>query len=488
MTDRPQPAPDAAASPSSPAEPQATRKPPVPPGPENTPKTSAPAEAEDAGRRPTLVEPITGNYFVSAYPPFFYWSEDEAPAALAAVQQVPADRGAPETPPLGLYIHIPFCVQRCDYCYYLSYEGRGDAMGPYCDALSRELTDWMTRPALRDRRPDYVYFGGGTPTILSTVQIQRLLQRLHHAGPWQQGAEVTFECAPRTLTEEKAAALRAGGVNRLSLGVQQMDDDVLRANGRVHLVADVERAYALIRKAGFQQVNIDLMVGMPGETEAGFMASLSRVVDMAPDSITIYQTEVPRNTPLYKSIQDGDQDPAELDWEIKHRRLDAAFHRLQDGGYTRRSAYTAVRDPRTVHFAYQDLQYQGADLLGLGTSSFSYLGGIHHQNVVGLESYMDGVERGDLPVWRGHVLSETEQQVREFVLQLKLGRVDLNTLRRRHGEHAADLFQETLEAHARRGLLTFSEDEVILTRDGLTRVDRFLRDYFLPEHRGPRYS
>jgi oxygen-independent coproporphyrinogen-3 oxidase len=464
MTDDPQPAPDTASRPEVTAEP-----------------------CEDSN--PAAVgEPITGNYFVSAYPPFFYWSETEAPAVLAAVQEPPTGQVTGATRPLGLYIHIPFCVQRCNYCYYLSYEGRGDAMGPYCDALAQELTSWMTRPALRHRRPDYIYFGGGTPSILSTAQVRRLLHRLKEAGPWQDDAEVTFECAPRTLTEEKIAALRAGGVNRLSMGVQQMDDEVLRTNGRVHLVADVERAYGLIRKAGFKQINIDLMVGMPGETEAGFMASLARVVDLAPDSITIYQTEVPRNTRLYKSIEEGDQDLAELDWEMKHRRLDQAFHHLEDSGYTRRSAYTAVRDPRTVHFAYQDLQYQGADLLGLGTSSFSYLGGIHHQNVVGLESYVEKVERGDLPVWRGHVLDESEQQVREFVLQLKLGRVDLNTLRRRHGSHATDGFQPTLEAHAARGWLTFSEDEVVLTRDGLTRVDRFLRDYFLPRHRGPRYS
>jgi len=456
------------------------------PGPDSTPATAA-GPGED--RNPAVVvEPITGNYFVSAYPPFFYWSETEVAAVLATGRETSPAHEPTAAPPLGLYIHIPFCVQRCNYCYYLSYEGRGDAMGPYCDALGQELAAWMTQPALKDRRPDYVYFGGGTPSILSTSQIQKLLQRLKAASSWQDHAEVTFECAPRTLTPEKVAALHAGGVNRISMGVQQMDDDVLRTNGRVHLVADVERAYALLRKTGFKQVNMDLMVGMPGETRDGFMASLSRVVDLAPDSITIYQTEVPRNTRLYRSIKEGEQDPAELDWEMKHQRLDRAFHHLENSGYTRRSAYTAVRDPDTVHFAYQDLQYQGADLLGLGTSSFSYLGGIHHQNVVGLEQYIEQVERGDLPVWRGHVLDRAEQQVREFVLQLKLGRVDLNTLRRRHGSHAADGFQETLQAHADQGWLTFSEDEVSLTRDGLTRVDRFLRDYFLPAHRGPRYS
>jgi len=391
-------------------------------------------------------------------------------------------------PPLGFYFHIPFCVQRCRYCYYLSYEGRGGEMESYLDAMLREFSAWMTMPALAGRRPAFVYFGGGTPSILSGTQARRFLARIRQTAPWQDGAEVTFECAPKTLTERKAQALRDGGVTRLSLGVQQLDDDVLRANGRIHLVADAERAYRLVRRIGFDQVNVDLMVGMPGETEATFMASLERVLDLAPDSITLYQTEIPHNTPLYRSIRDGSQDTAELDWATKHDRLKRAFARLQEDGYARRSAYAAVRDGRTVRFAYQDLQYAGADLLGLGAASFSYLGGVHHQNLASLDTYLQAVAAGKAPLFRAHVLTSGERLIRELILQMKLGEVDLDRLGARHGQDPRPRFKDTLAAHARQGWLTYDGHKVTLTADGLSRVDRLLRDYFLDRHRGRRYT
>lgn len=427
--------------------------------------------------------PVTGNYFVSTYPPFFYWKTEEVAAVEPALGTALAT-----APSLGFYFHIPFCVQRCNYCYYLSYEGCGEKIDPYLDTLGSELTTWMSKPALAGRRPEFIYFGGGTPSILSTPQVRLLLQRIRQVAPWQEHAEVTFECAPKTLTEKKARALKDGGVTRLSLGIQQLNDDVLRGSGRIHLVADAERAYQTVRHVGFDQVNLDLMVGMPGETEATFMGSLAQVVKLAPDSITLYQTEIPHNTPLFRSIRDGHQDSAELDWAVKHDRLKRAFAYVEGNGYARRSAYTAVRDPRTVRFNYQDLQYHGADLLGLGASAFSYLGGVHHQNLASLDTYMETVASEKPPLFRAHVLTACERMIREFILQMKLGEVDLGRLSARYGESEIQHFHDTLTLHAREGWLAFDDNQVRLTLDGLARVDRLLPAYYLSLHRGSRYS
>lgn len=274
-------------------------------------------------------------------------------------------------------------------------------------------------------------------------------------------------------------------MNRVSLGVQQLDDAVLRANGRVHLAADVERAWQEIQAAGFAEANIDLIAGLVGETEESFRRSLDRVIGMGPDAVTVYQLEVPLNTPLYRSLSAGGSAAAVPTWPEKRARLGYAFDRLGEAGYAIRSAYAAARGGR--RFAYQEDQYRGADLIGVGASAISYIGGLHYQNVASLDGYLAAVA-GGLPVGRAYRLSRDEQLVREFVLQLKLGRVEAWRFREKFGVEVADRFAGPLRELADRGRLTYDRDAVVLTRDGLLRADRLLPAFYRSEHRGVRYS
>jgi oxygen-independent coproporphyrinogen-3 oxidase len=343
-------------------------------------------------------------------------------------------------------------------------------------------------PALQARPPAFLYFGGGTPSLLPDARISRLLGELRRLFGDDALREVTFECAPQSVTAAKLAALRDGGVTRLSMGVQQLDDAVLQASGRVHMVADVTRAWALIGEVDFDVVNLDLMVGMVGETETSFFGSLARIIDMQPQSVTLYQMEVPQNTPLYRDLEGGALPVAPASWTTKHERLEEAFARLEAAGYTVRSAYAAVRDPERHVFVYQDEQYRGADLIGLGVSSFSYLSGVHQQNLAGLEGYLGAVQRGELPLGRAYALSTDERLVRELVLQLKLGCVDVEALQRRHGIDVVERFAAPLAALQEAGWLTVNDGAIELTRAGLVRADRLLRDFYRPEHRRVRYS
>jgi oxygen-independent coproporphyrinogen-3 oxidase len=193
--------------------------------------------------------------------------------------------------------------------------------------------------------------------------------------------EATFECAPKSVTEPKLRALREGGITRLSMGVQQLNDEILKKNGRVHLAGDVERAYAIIRRLDFEVVNIDLMVGLLGESDESFMESLERIIQMNPDSVTIYQLELPLNTPLYRALGKSVPAGSLATWEVKRTRLANGFARLETAGYQLRSAYTAAHFPQHQRFVYQVAQYHGADLLGIGASAFSYIDGIHCQNL-----------------------------------------------------------------------------------------------------------
>jgi len=198
-----------------------------------------------------------GSYFVATYPPFSAWT-------TAAVEQ--DGKVALETPPvpgvpLGLYLHIPFCRKRCHFCYFRVYTDKNASeVGQYLDTLAREWELYAALPAIAGRPLDFVYFGGGTPSFLSTTQLGGLVSRLKAATPWDRAEEVTFECEPGTLTEPKLSVIRDIGVTRLSLGVEHFDDHILELNGRAHRSAEIARAYAFARGLGFPKHARDLLV------------------------------------------------------------------------------------------------------------------------------------------------------------------------------------------------------------------------------------
>ncbi len=247
-------------------------------------------------------------------------------------------------------------------------------------------------------------------------------------------------------------------------------------------------SYELIQKTGFDVVNLDLIVGLVGETEASFMESLDRTINLRPDSVTIYQLEMPLNTPLFRSFRKGKVGDALADWTTKRARLAKGFKRLEKADFRLRSAYTAARTAQGERFVYQDAQYRGADLLGIGTSSFSYLGGNHYQNVSSLEVYLGKLSQGRLPVSRGFRLSKEERLVREFVLQLKLDRLDRAQFHRRFQVDVFDRFAAPLERCVEQGWMQVDGDTFLLTRDGLLQVDRLIPTFYLPEHQGIRCS
>jgi oxygen-independent coproporphyrinogen-3 oxidase len=437
----------------------------------------APARSQPAA------EPVAGNYFVAAYPPFSAWDAAQVPALHEALAR-PAPDG-----PLGLYVHLPFCQKKCDYCYYLSYIAQPAAVvDGYLEAVVREMELYAARPGVKSRPLSFAYFGGGTPSTLSVEQLQRLTGGLQRALPWNRLEEVTYECAPRSVRREFLNAMREAGVTRVSMGVQSFDNDLLRLNGRVHLAEDVGRAYALIREAGFDWVNLDLMCGLLGETEEKWIESVRRMIRLGPDSVTIYQTEIPHNTQLYRDLKADALPAPPPDWDVKRARLDAGFRELERAGYTVVSAYNAVKDPQRHQFLYQDYLWRGADMLGLGVAAFGYFGGVHAQNEVTLEAYENAVERAELPVKRAFSLSPRDQLVREFVLQLKFGEVLLAPFRARFGVDPAVALAGPLRALAAEGWLTVTHEAVRLTQPGLLRVDRLLPCFYDRRFQHVRYT
>jgi oxygen-independent coproporphyrinogen-3 oxidase len=231
-----------------------------------------------------------------------------------------------------------------------------------------------------------------------------------------------------TLSEKKLETIKGFGVTRLSLGVENFNDHILETNGRAHRSKEVFRAYEFARGLGFDNINIDLISGMLEETDENWSDSVDQVIELSPDCVTIYQMEVPFNTGIFKKMkEEGKLNAPVADWPTKRRWVKEAYAKLEASGYTVTSAYTAVKNPKTTKFIYRDRLWAGADMIGLGVSSFGHLGGIHYQNITHIDNYCDIVESNKLPIRRALMTKEDERFIRELILQWKLGRVSQKT-------------------------------------------------------------
>jgi oxygen-independent coproporphyrinogen-3 oxidase len=428
-----------------------------------------------------------GSYFVANYPPFSVWNAAAVDDARAALGTAPgAER------PLGLYLHIPFCRKRCHFCYFRVYTDKNAReVEQYLDLLAREWELYAAKPAVAGRDFNFVYFGGGTPSFLSTKQLQGLVHRLNAGGAWENADEITFECEPGTLTDAKLAAIRTMGVTRLSLGVENFDDRILELNGRAHRTPEIGRAFQAARALNFPQINIDLIAGMLGETDTNWRDCIDRTLALEPDSVTIYQMELPYNTTISGDLLKGGgqfADPV-AGWATKRRWVQEAFAALERAGYHIGSAYTAVKDPAKTTFVYRDRLWEGADLLGLGVASFGHINGVHVQNVDAWPKYQAAIERDEIPLGRAYRPTEEERLIREFVLQLKRGSNRPSYFAEKYGVDVLDRFRDALASLRHDGYLAeLSPDRIALTREGLMRVDVLLPRFFLPEHSGIRYT
>jgi oxygen-independent coproporphyrinogen III oxidase len=427
-----------------------------------------------------------GNYFVANYPPFSAWKADYVPQAFDVLSKPPV----PGTP-LGLYLHIPFCRKRCKFCYFRVYTDKNSHdVEAYMDALTREVELCRATPFVGDRKLHFVYFGGGTPSFLSTAQLTKLFKSVQTLFPWHDAAEVTFECEPGTLQQHKLEMLRQCGVTRLSLGIENFDDKILEANGRAHLSGEIYKAYDWAKALNFPQINIDLIAGMLGETWDNWKVCVQKTIDMSPDSVTIYQMELPFNTVISKELRVLGQetvDPSQIaDWPTKRAWVEYAYDTMTKAGYQISSAYTLVKEKKP--FVYRDSLWHGADMFGTGVASFGHVGGVHVQNLDQWGDYTKTVMSGKLPIARALPVGPEQRLRRELMLQLKTGRLELEYFHQKFNADVMQIFGESLHRLENDGMLVLKPGEVNLTKSGMLQVDRLLPNFFEPEHRGTRYT
>ena len=424
-----------------------------------------------------------GSYFVSNYPPFSQWTKEAVPVVQSVLNSTPADV------PLGLYLHIPFCRKRCKFCYFKVFtENRASDIERYMSGLSREIELVSRLPVMGHRPFRFVYFGGGTPSFLSPKQLISLVDRLQASIHWDKAEEVTFECEPGTLTEAKLSTLKDLGVTRLSLGVENFSDEILRENGRAHLSQEIDRSWKWIESMQFPNVNIDLISGMVGESWGNWRDTVRQTIELGPNSVTIYQMELPFNTVYSQGILSSEMESPVADWATKRDWVDYAFDALLGAGYSISSAYTVVKDHTKVNFSYRDNLWQGSDLLATGIASFGHISGVHYQNLSEWNDYLEPLAEGRLPIGRGMKPSAHQLLVRELILQLKKGYLDCDYFSEKFAVDILHEWHHQWQSFSSDGLLRIDGSRVELTRQGLLRVDALLPTFFEPQHQGVRYS
>ncbi|MBQ5588181.1 MAG: oxygen-independent coproporphyrinogen III oxidase [Selenomonadales bacterium] len=283
---------------------------------------------------------------------------------------------------LGIYIHIPFCKQKCYYCDFPSYAGKEACQDAYLDALLFEIR--KEGRAYQDRIVDTVFFGGGTPSVLPKEALPRIIAALRESFTLADDAEVSAEANPGTVDKEKLTAWREAGIDRISFGVQSFHDSLLRNIGRIHTAEQATDAIKLAREAGFDNINLDLIYGLPSQTVAMLEDDVKRAVSLGIEHISVYGLIVEEDTVLEAMVDEGKVTlPSDEDEEAMY---DHVTTHLEDIGYLRYEISNYARDGKVCR---HNLKYwQFAEYLGLGSAAHSFVAGKRFANERSIDDYI----------------------------------------------------------------------------------------------------
>jgi oxygen-independent coproporphyrinogen III oxidase len=368
-------------------------------------------------------------------------------------------------PPIGLYVHVPFCVSKCAYCDFASYAGRQADIPRYVDAVVREIT----RRGAETGHPkaDTIFLGGGTPSLLGEFQVTRILDALAEAFPIEADAEITCECNPGTLTTPFAHAMRKAGVNRLSLGAQARQTHLLRLLGRIHHWEEVIASVEIARDAGFDNINLDLMFGLPLQTVSDWRETLEAAIAISPTHISCYGLIVEEGTPICRDITAGKL--ALPDEEIDRDMYELARQMLAEHGF---------RQYEISNFAREEYEcrhnvgcWTRVPYLGFGCAAHSFFGQCRAMNPSTLDAYL----AREKP--RTEQISKEESRFESMMLGLRMTRgVKDEDFTRIHGMSIREAFGEKLDKPIGGGLLQWHEGALRLTRLGMDLQNSVLVD------------
>jgi oxygen-independent coproporphyrinogen-3 oxidase len=380
---------------------------------------------------------------------------------------------------IAFYLHIPFCNNLCTSCPYVKYRTSSGFLQRYIDGLKSEISNYANRPYVQNRDFEVGYIGGGTPTALSATDLDNLLQHMHQRFSMSDMTEFTMETTPIDIDDEKATALKNNGVNRISIGVQTFEDDELRSLGRDYGPEKIIETIEMLRKVGFDWINIDLMYGLPGQTHESFERSL----DCAK------KNEIP-NISFYSYISFAslakkrrNKIPDCPDSKTRNMMFLQAAESLTSGGY---SGYygDAFALPDTIPQYGVVPWSDGIPLVPLGSSATGRMRSYWYFNEPDSDTYLDMIEKGDLPIAMGQYISKEEELRRAMVLGVKTCRVERAHYKNLYGIDFADYFAEIIAGLEEKELVRLT-DEALEVREpkGWLYLDNISKAFYSEKYR-----
>lgn len=373
---------------------------------------------------------------------------------------------------IELYVHIPFCVKKCDYCDFLSAPAGRDTQEQYVQALLHEI---QTEGGRRKEPVASVFIGGGTPSILEADLLEKILKALYRCFYIEKEAEVTMEANPGTLTLEKLRICRENGVNRLSLGLQSPDDTELASLGRIHDYQQFLESYQMARKAGFHNVNVDLMFGIPGQTRDGWEKSLRTVAALNPEHISAYSLIIEEGTPFAaRNLALPDEDTEYQMYEDTARILgEYGFEQYEISNY-------AKGGKACIHnIGY----WTGVSYLGLGLGAASLMDGCRFTNTTSLERYTTASRKPDFPdnIRKDLIKLTRQEQMEEFMflgLRLRSG-ISKAEFAQRFGIPIEEIYGDVIRRYKELALLQEENGRIFLSRHGIHVSNIVMADFLL---------
>ncbi len=349
------------------------------------------------------------------------------------------------------------------------------------DLLKKEIEIYLSKPQLQNVCLRSLYIGGGTPSLLSEMQLESLVLFIKSKFKFANDFEFCCEVRPSIRTTiEKLKLLKSLGLRRLSIGCQSVDDDVLAVNGRNHAVKDFYDTFELAGKAGIFSVNVDLMSGMINQTMDSWINSVDSIARLKPGNISIYKMEMYLNNVLYKEYKRGKvqlvSDKTEAEYAV------AGYKKLLDYGYFFMDNYTFMYSPEYRHVQRNEL-WNGADMIGIGLSAHSYFNGHIYQNENQMENYQQKLNKNELAIQKSHKITTKEKMIRQLTFGLKNMHFDRIRFANQFGIDIIDIFGDKLKYMEDNGFISISPEGIDMLFDGAVFADDIMREFYLPEHR-----
>ncbi len=435
-------------------------------------------------------------HFTCTYPPHKVYSEIDEDFDVRKVWTDGCDKKS-----ISLYFHVPFCKQRCSFCnlYMVTERGGSGLIDKYVDCLVREIE--MYEPVLASRigKSTTLYFGGGTPSMLSPEQLGRILRALNSLTSRSQIVEFTIEVAPETADFDYLAALRELGVTRVSLGVQSVNEGEVRRFARQHTRAHVMSLIKASMNLGFSTTNVDLIYGLASQTLAGWQETLNAVLEHSPQCLSIYPLNVKPLTSLARP-RSSPGESSEADRPLFYSMYDTAVEILEASGYEQQTRTLFFRGSDRYLSKANEAIGQPVKGFGAGAQSYAphwhYRPGNSYRNArTDLEAYISDLEAGQFPARYAYKLSTEELQRRQIALSIRYKRFPLEPFKQLFGSGPEELFPDEFEALSQEALIDIRPSEILLTNKGL-KYDNLVSTLFfsnrvrelLSKHQPTRWS